>query len=224
MIDQRVVWLLPMAVALGCAATPEDKTSGRCILSCNNTRVGGAEFAIEPLTPTPLALKCEASFGQGESSHATPTPFQVRFRLVETIPPFGTSAAAPAAAGGAAAPAAAGGAAAPAAGAGETTDTPLLSKRPVAGVGFEPDVKGLVAIDKSAPEFHPTPADTNTVSSAKYAGIVTPQAEWCSDTCGVITYEFWPKCVSTGSNVISAGVVVEGLGTTPPVALTLTNP
>ena len=223
MIEQRVLWLLPLAVVLGCAATPEDKTSGRCILSCNNTRVGGAEFTVEALTTTPLALKCEASFAAGESSHATPTPFQVRFRLVETIPPIGTAAAAPAA-GGAAAPAAAGGAAAPAAGAGATTDTPLLSKRPVGGVGFEPDVKGLVSIENSAPEFHPTPAETTKVSSAKYAGIVTPQAEWCSDTCGIITYEFWPKCISTGSNVISAGVAVEGVGATTPVALTLTNP
>ena len=221
MIEQRVLWLLPLAVALGCAATPEDKTSGRCILSCNNTRVGGAEFTLEALTPSPLAIKCEASFAAGESSHATTTPFQVRFRLVETIPPVGTSAAAPAA-GGAAAPAAGG--AAPAPGAGETTDTPLLTKRPVAGVGFEPDVKGLVSIENSAPEFHPTPAETTKVSSAKYAGIVTPQAEWCSDTCGVITYEFWPKCVAAGSNAISAGVAIEGVGATQPVTLTLTNP
>jgi len=206
-----------LVVVSACSAVPEDKTSGRCTLSCNNTRVSGAEFAVEPMTATPLALHCEANFGSAISA-PTPAPIQVRFRLVELIPPFGTSIGAAPAAGGAA-PAAGG--AAPAAGGGSTTDTPLLTKRPVSGVGFEPELHGLVSIENSAAEFKPTPT---TVSSAKFAGIVTPAAEWCSDTCGVITYEFWPKCINTNSNSISAGVAVHGVGVSPPIQLNLTNP
>ena len=211
-IGLRVFSLL---VVSACSAVPEDKTTGRCTLSCNNTRVSGAEFVVEPLTVTPLAMHCEANFGSSISA-ATPAPIQVRFRLVEVIPPFGTSVgAAPAAAG-----AAPGAPAAPTAAA-STTDTPLLTKRPVSGVGFEPELHGLVSIENSAAEFKPTPT---SVSSAKFAGIVTPAAEWCSDTCGVITYEFWPKCINTNSNNISAGVAVQGVGVSTPIQLNLTNP
>ena len=77
---------------------------------------------------------------------------------------------------------------------------------PLAGIAFEPIIfAGLMAGEKTATENATVGAD-GTVSPFKYAGIVTPSTEWCTDSCGVASVEIWPLCVQDIDNEISVGI------------------
>lgn len=233
-----MAWVFGIAVlAHACAAQPENPSAGACSLSCSNPRVGGAEFAVVPLVSSgdeSVTMFCTSDFSKGGVG-PTNGPVTVRYKVVETIPPFG-AATAPAASSSGSGGAAGGGASSGSAsgsgsGSGSTATLPipgstLLNSRPVGGVGFTPWVYGLTATEKTADEFKlpQKTADGRTqVSSFQYSGIITPSAEWCSDSCGVITYEFYPECISGKQNVIKAGVMVHGAQTAKSYSFTFTN-
>jgi hypothetical protein len=72
---------------------------------------------------------------------------------------------------------------------------------PASGIGFEPVVYGSMALDKTVADFK---GSDGNVNPAKYGGIVTPPSEWCSDSCGVMTFDVWPNCVKGGQNVTTS--------------------
>ena len=77
---------------------------------------------------------------------------------------------------------------------------------PVGGLGFEPWITGLgelLSFEKTADEFR-NDAEA-TVVPPRFRGVETPSSEWCSDTCGVMTYEFRIQC-GQGSGSLSAGI------------------
>ena len=68
---------------------------------------------------------------------------------------------------------------------GQTTETATDSEAiiPISGISFEPTV-----ISGSTTSNNPDD------SSAKYRGILTPQSEWCTDSCGVGAVDVLPEC------------------------------
>lgn len=91
-----------------------------------------------------------------------------------------------------------------------------VRKIPMARIGFQPTILGSFDEGKSADEFK---GATN-----KFSGVATPSSEWCSDSCGVITYLVWPKCVAGQSNAVAATVAAEGIDAPAPYTYTITTP
>jgi len=199
-----------------CSAQTESDSKGTCTLNCSQHYTAAGEFEVVPLIADgaeDINLACEADFaGQKKDILPTNLPVQVRFLVYEKIPPFGqgqdTSTTGDAAGG------TTGGTTG-----GDQTATPLMTRVPRAGIGFEPWVNGLPAVEKTNPEFY----DGKNVSPAKYAGVVTPSAEWCTDSCGVATYEVWPDCKQASSLTLQAGVAVSGIQASKVYTFTLTN-
>lgn len=175
---------LGLSQLMGCAAKPENAPSGACTLSCGNARVGAAEFSVKRLNVSPLNLRCTA--GQPLTA-----PVTVRYRVTQPVGPNfqGTQANAGAAAGADQAAA----------------NAAEVATIPVASLGFDPVVYGDMAFSKTAEEFKNS---NNEVNPVRYAGVVTPPSEWCSDSCGVMTFEIWPNCVDQGE--VKAAVQVGG--------------
>jgi len=72
-------------------------------------------------------------------------------------------------------------------------ETPGANWQAAGGLSFEPIISGIMAGARTSPENATVTGDI--VSPFKYAGIVTPKSEWCTDTCGIATIEVWPSCV-----------------------------
>ncbi len=85
----------------------------------------------------------------------------------------------------------------------QETTHPGEFRQPVRGLAFEPIVvSGLMSGARTDDENADKEAG-NVVNPFKYAGIVTPKSEWCTDSCGVATVELWPLCVSGLTNNIN---------------------
>ncbi|MBM4252075.1 MAG: hypothetical protein FJ146_08900 [Deltaproteobacteria bacterium] len=180
---------------VACSAKPENAPSGSCSLSCSGARVAAAEFQLEALTPPAFTLACK---NPGDPLTA---PLTIRYRVSQRpTTNFNQKR-------GENADAAAGGAG----GAATIPTEPQVNAVPtvpVGAVGFDPIVYGDMAFSKTAGEFKNA---NNEVNPVRYAGVVTPPSEWCSDSCGIMTYEIWPNCaegsVTTG---VQAGAVKSG--------------
>lgn len=210
---------------LACAAEPESGSNGTCSLSCSQPRVGSSTFKFKPLTPAEVNLSCVADF-KGQTLAPANGPVQVRYQIYEEVPSsFPTD---PASDGnqGPDAPGGGGGGGVTltqdGGGAQGNGDRPYVSQEPRGGIGFEPFLYGLLSVKNSNEEFKSGP---DSVSSFKYAGVVTSSSEWCSDSCGVVTYEFWPDCKQDATHEIQAGIAVSGGATSdaPPVKFTVAN-
>lgn len=192
----------------GCAADP-DEYSGSCTLSCSNPRVGSAQYTIEPMYPdAEEAIPINCFTGDATAPHNG--PIRVQYRIYEMRSRFGyPDSHAPAAGGGGdtgAGFALQGEGGGGGGGTANPLQEPILSPIMKAGIGFEPVLYGAMAVEKSNDEYK----DGAGASPFRFAGIVTPSSEWCSDSCGVISYEFWPTCINEGTNLINAGVAVQG--------------
>lgn len=230
----RWIGVLALAGVLtsGCAAEPESQANGSCSLSCSQPRVGSAQYRVRAFMPVgeTINVQCLADFN-GQTLAPASGPVQVKFQVFELVPksfpeepastgnqgPFPPNAdgtegdPAPNFLTGASL---AGGAAMLQEGSKgdnpeENGDQPYLREVPRGGVGFEPILYGGLSVAKTNDEFKTGP---DSVSSFKFAGVVTSSSEWCSDSCGIITYEFWPDCRQGGSNAVTAGVAVAGGG------------
>jgi hypothetical protein len=210
-IDRKtMLFFLALEFAVGCAASPESASPGTCTLNCSKTRVGAVEYGVRRLFPDKrITLPCSLQGAQnGISPHNGPV--QVRYLIYENVPPFTTLPEPAAAAGGGAA---GGGAAGGGAAGGGTAATgarmlqtgPLEAIVPKPGIGFEPVLFGSVSVEKTNAEFKSSPTEATPF---KFAGVVTPSSEWCSDSCGVATFEFWPNCI-TGGQTIQSGIFIQ---------------
>ena len=211
---------------VSCAAEPEQSSPGTCSLNCSKKRVGAVEYGARALlADKSLDLKCSLQGGQnGIAPHNG--PLQVRFLVYEKVSSFtqlpesGTSSGGGNGGGGN--------------GGGTLTPiflepeiqggknrgfqnpagllqggggAPLVDIIPKAGIGFEPLLSGSLSVANTNPEFKTSPTE---VTPFKFAGVVTPSSEWCTDSCGVATYEFWPNCI-TGGQTLRAGVVIQNI-------------
>lgn len=189
---------LAVAFALGaCSAETESGSEGSCKLSCPKKYVAASDYEIVTIVQPPeeMTVSCTESEddpNKGDGIAAISSPLQVRFQIFRKLgSTTSTSAEAPAS--------------------GDTTASsvhptfpPLAERVPVQGVGFEPVLFGIMAVEKTHPDLL---IDPTTVSSGKFAGVETPPSEWCSDSCGIMTYEFRPACVTGVDNSLSASVL-----------------
>lgn len=74
---------------------------------------------------------------------------------------------------------------------------------PVSNISIEPQVLGIMDDAATTAEFK---ASDGSITPYKYAGIATPSAEWCSDSCGVVTLEIQPLCVQDAQNEVSVSI------------------
>lgn len=81
----------------------------------------------------------------------------------------------------------------------QNTGTPEAPRpTPVPAASIAPIVYGDLA-----PVNDPNPEDV-------YQGILTPKANWCSDTCGVVTLELLPLCPATGRTTTTTIAMTSG--------------
>lgn len=197
-------WICGVSIllaALGCSAEPDEVQPGSCQLSCSQPRVAAGEFEIVPLVPEgeeAISVVCEAPFVTNNAAILpVEGPVQVKYQVYELLPSFGKRPIDPRED-----PVESGGGAGGAEGEAAPPQA-LMERVPRSGISFEPMTWGGLAVDKTNPEHQ---NGDGTVSSYKYRGVVTPRSEWCSDSCGVMTYEFWPVCVAGKENAISASI------------------
>ena len=177
-----------LAPLLGCAAQGESEQPGTCTLSCGGSRLGTVEFVAESITPAAGGglFFCAADFAGGAVEPAQ-GPITYRFQVFDIIdnivnPDDEQNLL-------------------------QTVDPddPLRSRLPKAGIAFEPVLsRGAVAAEKTNEEHQ---NGDDTISPFKYAGIVTPKAEWCTDSCGVATFEVWPLCFQGSDNTVSFSII-----------------
>lgn len=173
----------------GCSADTEPESPGSCSLNCSQKRAPAGEYLVAPyfsdpagdeVTDAELEYTCPSP-PQGQFAADLPAPFRVLYRVYEKIAGFGGKPK------------------------GENdTSVNLADFVPRGGIGFEPFIIGGVSTPKTNEEHRN--AD-GTVTPAKFTGIVTPRSEWCSDSCGVMTYELWGVCVAGKENPITASVI-----------------
>lgn len=209
-----------VAVVLpGCAAETEGEAAGSCKLSCSQRYAAAQDYKIISVVQPPanFSFSCimddPADPDKDDGLGMTNVPIQVRFQI------YKEKKAATSGQGEEDAPG----------GGGETTTTvepihpdfPEMEARvPVQGIGFQPTLFGVMADWKTHPDLT---GEGGTSSSAQFSGVETPPSEWCSDSCGQMTYEFRPACTDAGTNTIGVGLVA-GAAIPPPVAtITLGN-
>lgn len=207
-----LIFVAAMSLSVwGCAVEPDSELRGTCSLSCSGAKVPGGEFVLEPLLEdaVEVSLACDADFrAQNTSILPYNKPLQVKYYIYELVPNFGGRPVDPRDD-------------PPGV---EKPQNPSVAENPVervprAGIGFEPMVFGAMATEKTNPELY----DGEKVSSGKFDGVVTPRGEWCSDSCGVMTYEFWPTCLEGKENPITATIVAAGAKVRKSFKFTLTN-
>lgn len=187
-----------------CSATTDD--NGAANLNCSGKVIPGVEYRIERLHEVEdFNLTC------GEFRGDLPGPMRVQFRIYEVFK-SGLPAGSSGEEGGGAS--------------GLQSDTEDEVKIPRAGIAFAPFLGSNLNMSafRTNPEFQLDSAkcaaaqqtastdddDDCVVSPYVYMGIVTPAAEWCSDSSGVMTYEFWMTCngsTSTFSASVVAGAI-----------------
>ena len=198
----------------GCSAQTESPGAGSCSLKCESPKAGAANFGIKLLTDVAtISSQCIFSDAQRPTEPLN-GPVQLRYLIYEKIgafnqlpEPTGGGAAGPGTGTGTA------GGATTTAASGVSSNIDIV---PRGGIGFEPFVLGQAAVEKSAQGYN---AADKSVTPFKYQGVVTPSAEWCTDTCGVATVEVWPLCIRGRTNDIKAGIFAEGMSGIPSVTI-----
>lgn len=69
---------------------------------------------------------------------------------------------------------------------------------PKPSVSIDPIVNGLMSSEAIHNPNVVLDQASNAYSPARYQGIITPQSNWCSDSCGVVTMEVYPICPPAG--------------------------
>lgn len=183
---------------LACSAEPESPARGSCSLKCSGPKVGAAEFQVKLLSDASISSQCLFTSDQGASAPLN-GPVQVRYLVTGKQDAFlggsGSSGSS---------------------GTGGATASAFSGDVPRASLGFEPFTMGQSAVDNTTEEFK----RDGKVQPFKFAGVVTPSSEWCTDSCGVATIEVWPLCIRGKSNTMKVGLFMEGVSGIPSITVT----
>ncbi len=196
----------------GCSAQPEG--DGKPSLSCGKPAFPDSTFVIERMHNTSATtLSCGTFRGD------LPGPDLVQFRIYEIVQPGGNL---------------------PGGGGGEGGEAEAEGiqgqggevRIPRSGIAFYPFLGSHLvgSAARTAAEFQQDPSlcDPNgdstkcVVSPYQYLGIVTPSSEWCSDSTGVMSYEFWMSC-NGASAEFDASVVAGAIRVTEPYQFNVTS-
>lgn len=192
---------LGLAVSLvSCRGEVDKSEPGSCPLQCNNPTIAGAGYRIRPIGKL-QSISCIGNF-----TGSVPLPGPDVFKFVVEAPRR-VGAYNP------------GGANQPPAAAGlNEAELPLANTSlqdtylPVNNISIQPFVIGPVyeyaTNDENATVKRDEATKTATeVTPYKFAGVVTPKSQWCSDGCGVITMEVHFECLAGAS--AGTGVAIQ---------------
>jgi hypothetical protein len=191
-----VTLLMAVTAFYGCSAQPEG--DGKPSLSCGKPAMPDSNFVIERLhSTTASTLSCGAFRGD------LPGPELVQFRIYEIIQPGGNL---------------------PRSGGGDEEGGEGLQgevvRVPKSGIAFYPYLGSHLvgSAARTSVEFQVDPSQCKpgedspncVISPYQYLGVVTPSSEWCSDSTGIMSYEFWMSCngasSSFGASVVSGAI------------------
>lgn len=183
-----VIIALVVFLWLGCSAAPEAGQNGTCSLDCSSPVIAPANLIIERLDPgVDHTLICPV-LPEG-ASRALSRPLQVRYRAYTMAPNTGEGAEEEG-------------------GAEFNLQESEGEKIPHAFVGFEPWIVGEVDPESTNDQWKEKDANDQTIANpGKFLGVKTSGAEMCSDSCGVMTYEFVGLCIGGATHTIQAGIL-----------------
>lgn len=200
-------YLLTLLVGISaCSAKPD--SDGKPSLNCADASIPDSNYVIERLRNIETAtITCGGI-------RDLPGPALVQFRVYELVT-IGSSLP--------------GGGSADD-GAGIQASQPI--KLPRAGIAFTPSIGSQLNLSavRTASEFQVdsskcdvnNPSPECTISPYEYLGVVTPSSEWCSDSTGVISYQFWISCNGNSSS-FAASVTSGGIKVDDGYSYTVTN-
>ncbi len=178
-----------------CAAEKDAARPGMCALKCSNSVIGGGQTTFpDPNVRIRLVTKLEGmgcAVDKPTDEYDFGGPVTLHFLAERKV-------TAERGEGLAESDVAAGGIYSPAQG---WVSIPNMAIEPIV-------LGGILSIKETAQEFKVTNPDTNEeeVEPYEYVGVVTPKDQWCSDSCGVIALQIWPKCVGGITNNIALAV------------------
>jgi hypothetical protein len=211
--------LFVVTILLGCSAESDSSSPGLCSLQCGGSKIAGSEVVLR------LADKGVALGGEGNAPNSTlgsaeaerscagvvyngangigeyHGPISIsfvaeKFRKLVYRNPYSSNT--------------------------QENANPGEFRQPIRGVAFEPIiVGGLLSADRSDPENITRDAN-NLLTPYKYVGIVTPKAEWCTDSCGVGVVEIWPLCVRGKTNTVTMAIH-SGTAFTQPILIPIAD-
>ncbi|MDD9950985.1 MAG: hypothetical protein OXT67_05410 [Zetaproteobacteria bacterium] len=198
-LQKYCITILVFLSLVGCGAEPDyEFASGNCALSCENAIVGGSDMRIRILSPqSGFVTQCGNTGGGDPDDH--PSEIPVKFVIEKprkALPAEGASSTGQ----GSGINADEGNAKpeAEATAEGEGASTEPIVWEPVAGISFQPMYYGGVVGDQTRNSENP--------DDPLYKGILTSQANWCTDTCGVGSVRIKPRCFSESENTVSVGI------------------
>lgn len=98
---------------------------------------------------------------------------------------------------------------------GSATGTGNKPMRGIPYISIEPVVTGALS---------PTTFPEGGENDSRYVGLRTTRSNWCSDSCGVVTVELVPTCLTAGSvNTVNVQVH-SGALYSEPIEITVTTP
>ena len=181
---KQTIWFIITFLSFGlftCSAPPDPNAPpGFCSLNCAGAVIAGNETNIRLIGASDgeeITVNCQAT--EAGSSYFSKIPIRFSFEKnasplpAETIP--GDKQGLPESA--------------------SNTNPNRQTVVPLGGVSFEVAVIGG-SMSTDAAEANPS--DPNDY----YRGILTPQDEWCTDTCGVGTLEIKPKCEQDQNDIL----------------------
>lgn len=178
-------YLILLALSFSaCAVQPDAGSEGKCNLDCSSTAIGSAAgIGIKTIT-NDYTLNC----GVVTTPFSLGRPITVKFKIFNEQ---GGDVFDPG-----------------------TTDGEFNNEIPITNISFSPEILG--ARDACA-----TSTDVATVSGSagnctvdpfEYHGIVTPRAEWCSDSCGVASVEYVPVCLTQSHEIATTLISGSAVG------------
>jgi hypothetical protein len=194
-----------ISLSMGCASQPSDTNQpGSCKLDCSNRVVPSSQMKLYAMTGD-SEITCFGDSGNNDTFDLN-RPVTVRFRAVLESNE-GQEGGAEEAGGGE----------------GLAQDASVFENQHVGGVGFEPWVIGGVSVANTNEEHRIEVNGQIQAEPSKFAGIVTPKSEWCSDSCGVMTYEVWPICITGKDNAVTGSVLAGAAQVDKPIVLSINH-
>jgi hypothetical protein len=173
---EYLMTLLLLLVTVSCSSEGDPELPGECQLVCGSAKISANDNVRFRILSSPADLTCVGVASGTTADAAGPITIEMiveKPRVLKYKSPFGTD---------------------------ESPETETANWQSVGGVIFEPVITGLMAAGKTSPEN--ATIEGAVVTPFKYAGIVTPKSEWCTDSCGVARVEIWPTCVGGSSSPV----------------------
>ncbi len=171
-LGKKCLILLVLSLS-ACAVQPDAGSEGKCNLDCSSTAIGSASgIGIKTIT-TDYTLNC----GAVTTPYSLGRPVTVKFKIYNEQ---GGDVFDPGA-----------------------DDGQFNVEIPITNISVTPEILGVRDACATSTDVATVSGSAGncTVDPYEYHGIVTPRAEWCSDSCGVAVVEYVPVCLTQSHEI-----------------------